>query len=129
MATNIVVVTARVAKVPTIAKSGKGVDYAKFTLVEDTADGPRWYDAVAFGGFARLVYSKMNKGSEAKFVGPLTLKEYQKRDGGVGTSNNLIINKVVLEGGVELDKFSKAPETVEQMDGPDTQSMKGEVPF
>lgn len=115
MAQNIQVFTARVAKVPTMAqsqKNGQPLDRVNMTLVEDTPDGPKWYDAVAFGPFSKLVYSKLSKGSEAKFVGPVTVNEYEKKDGGIGTSLKVVINKVVLEGGLEIDKFSKAPDTV-----------------
>jgi single-stranded DNA-binding protein len=130
MANPPVVVTGRVAKEVKSGVSQKpgkpDLDYASFTLVEDTTDGAKWYDAVAFGTLAKLVTAKLTKGMEVKVVGSLTIKEYQKKDGGgTGTSNNLALKKLILEGGVELDKFTKVPAESDKQ----VEADSGKAPF
>lgn len=95
----------KVAKDPELLTSKNNKTYLKLTLVADTEDGAKWYDAVAFGGFAETLKKTITKGMDLRVYGDFTIKEYTKRDGSVGTGNNVIINKVTLEGGKTVDKF------------------------
>ncbi len=111
---NKVIVDVKMTREPDpIGESGKGVKYLPLKgLVEDTVDGPKWFDGVVFGALAEQAKPLLKKGMELRLEGDLTVKEYNKKDGGVGTSNNLIVRKLTLEGGKVLDKFT-APEKKE----------------
>ncbi len=104
-------VDCKVAKEPELKVSAKGLDYIKLTLVEDTEDGAKWHNGVAFGTFAKSLGSKLKKGMDVRVFGKFSVKEYNKKDGGVGTSNEVMISKVILEGGAQVDKFGDAPKT------------------
>ncbi len=89
---------------PGVGKTG--TKYLQLKMVEDTQDGAKWYDGVVFGPFSELVAKKVGKGDEVRIEGTITVKEYTKRDGGVGTNNSLIVDKVTLVGGETIDKFA-----------------------
>lgn len=107
---NTITVDVRLTKEPeAVSISAKNKVYLPVKgLVSDTVDGPKWYDGVVFGPMAQLVKDRLHKGDEIRVEGELTVKEYTKRDGEVGTSNNLIMKKLTLEGGIVLDKFTPA---------------------
>lgn len=127
MAKNEVVVV-KVTKDPVLStskatvKNPNGLKFLKLNLVEDTQDGSKWYDGVAFGSLAEVLATKLVKGTEFKAIGPVQMKEYtHKTTGEVKTSLSLIVNKAILEGGLEFDKFTKAPAVAE--------AKKEEAPF
>lgn len=118
MAKNEVVVV-RVAKDPVLStskattKNPNGLQMLKMSLVEDTVDGPKWYDGVVFGPLADVLAPVLKKGTDFKAVGPVQMKEYLNKAGQTKTQLSLIVNKAILEGGVEYDKFSR-PTKVEE---------------
>lgn len=115
MAKNEVVVV-RVTKDPVLStskattKNPKGLQMLKMSLVEDTVDGPKWYDGVVFGSLADVLAPILKKGMDFKAVGPIQMKEYLNKQGQTKTQLSLIVNKAILEGGLEYDKFSKVAE-------------------
>lgn len=112
---NKITVDVRMTREPEpIGLSAKGVKYLPLKgLVEDTQDGPKWFDAVVFGAMAEVLRPQLKKGMELRLDGDLTVKEFTRKDGGVGTGNSLVVRKVTLEGGKVVDKFTPTAAAVE----------------
>lgn len=108
-----VTVTGRITKDPKIGVTKSGDKYVSLNIAADTDSGETlWLDGVAYGLLAANLETRMKKGVKARFKGGVRVREYQKKDGSIGTSNNFTIDSVqVVEGGkvVTVDEFTSTP--------------------
>lgn len=106
---NMVTLIGRVTKDFQMCRSAKGTPYVKLSVAVDGEDGNTvWYNVAIFKTLAQHFYNHTHgaKGTEFKFKGKLTKREYARRDGGVGVSNDVVAEVLWLEGGTQLDKFT-----------------------
>jgi single-stranded DNA-binding protein len=105
--------TVSVVSESTFAESAKGTPYCRFKGVHD-GDEKVWFSAVAFGPVAKGLHSLVKKGTKLKVNGAVSQKEYQKKDGGVGIENKLVIKEAKVatsKGVVEVDDFYEPPKS------------------
>ena len=99
----------RVTKDPELKTSAKGVSFFKANAVHDKQDGEAvWLTVLGFKGISKSLAEHIKKGSLLKVSGKVTTKEYQKKDGGMGIDNSLIVDSALVStaaGLVEIDEF------------------------
>lgn len=107
-------VVGRVTKDPATGTTKSGDSYIRLNIAADSDTGETvWLDGVAYGLLARNLMDVVKKGSRAKFKGRVKQREYTKKDGTVGVSNNFSIDSVTVSDGkklVTIDEFTTAPE-------------------
>ena len=98
-----------------------GQAVTSFSVASDNRDkhGTEWFNIVTFGKLAEITNQYLQKGSHAYFEGSLHKNEYEKRDGGMGSSIDIVANTVQFLDSAERNG-NGVPATAEVLDDPVT---------
>ncbi len=89
-------ITGRLARDPELKTTQKGTTLVSCTIPVDTGWGESksttWWRVTLFGKRAEVVAQHLSKGKWAMFSGPVSVREYTKKDGSTGTSAEMTAN-------------------------------------
>ncbi len=100
-----------VVKIYEVKTSAKGTKYLNFKAVHEDGAEKTWFTCVAFKAMAKNMHGVLRKGGKIKVTGSVSQKEYQKKEGGVGLENKLIVDSAKVstdDGVVTVDEFFEA---------------------
>lgn len=89
-------ITGCLARDPELKSTSKGTTLVSCTIPVDTGWGESktttWWRITLFGKRAEVVAQHLTKGKWAMFSGPVSVREYTKKDGSTGTSAEMTAN-------------------------------------
>lgn len=98
----------RLGQDPKMSYTKDGTAFTSFSIATDRkgkggTEETVWWNCTAFRGQAETIYTYCHKGDQVLITGTPSQREYTKRDGGVGYSLDVAVDKFSFAGSKKTD--------------------------
>jgi single-strand DNA-binding protein len=116
-----------VGRDPEMSYTPDGTAVCKFSIATNhkvkNQDVTTWWNCTAWRGLGETINAHVHKGDMLLVIGSPSLREYTRRDGGTGSSLDVIVDKFAFAGG------KKSVDNVTPLRGGAEEALPGDDPL